>query len=351
MICDLKQEIIGFKLALVRTMPDQTLDPWREELSQKLSEIDEIFDQWLGAWVEAEEASELQAAAANLDSNSVLAAVSQTVSSIEAWYQVQFRTFVQEEARERGLRADRWLAVPQGWLFNGTHTSLVSLRNACGAFESAAEEFADSSARWSGFGGMLRGAARGAMDPLDGLAALFGESSIDKEQQVVQRALKTAASALQAAVAGVLEAVDSAVVDRWNSDIARVATEMEVEANRSRAADAPVHSNSPQFTPVASRQPSSTPWLVLVIVAIVIALGAFWIWGRSDGPNTEVAQTELVSIAPTILRSGPSESFPMVSEVSTPVYAKVLDRSVPGWLKLELAPGNVGWVPSHSIQE
>lgn len=325
-------------------MAEEQNDPWREQLSEMIAEIDTAFDEWLSEWVAADEAAELQAAAQNLDANQVVEAVGNVIQSIEGWYRDQFNLIVAEEGRRLGIRPDRWLCKTNGWLMSSARGSVVSLKQAAAAFESAAEELAESSARWSGVGGFLRGAARGAIDPLDGLAALFGESSIDKEGQLVERALKSAAKRLQAAVASTQETVDALVVDRWNSELTRVGDEMEAHATSARVLPSPASSASDSAF-VQPTHSSRSIWLGAVLLIALLGFGGYWFFGRTQGPSSPTPQVEMAEVPASALRSGPSETFSVVSQVPSPVYAKVLDRSVPGWLKVQLASGDIGWTP------
>jgi len=300
---------------------------------------------------EAEELDALQAAANELDPNELLSALGLVVQSIEEWYQGQFHIFVKTEAAQRRLRPDRWMAVTPGWLRDSSRGPLNALIHSCTTFQSAAEDFAEFQVRWSGFGGALRGFIRGATDPADGLSALFGESSIDKEGKQAERRLKSALKTLWAAIDTAQESVDYLVVTRWNSEVSRVTAEMDLQLSNLQSSSRTLllSGGSADSTSARPRSLSGVLWATALLIVLALALGSYILWGRGQDLTESLPQAEMITLPSGTLRSGPAESFDVVAEIKSSVFAKVLDRTVPGWLKVELAAGETGWIPRNPL--
>ena len=161
----------------------ETDDPWRGYMDQTLASLDAEIDAAFQPWIDAgEEAEKLLPAAQGFSAAGVIAGIRGTISAIELWYRQQMDEFATALCKEMEIPfAPRFSDHESGWLTSAVQSEISAINTALSEFKESASATAEFIDRHSGVSGFLRDGFRGFMNPADGIAGLFGESSVDKE--------------------------------------------------------------------------------------------------------------------------------------------------------------------------
>jgi hypothetical protein len=241
---------------------DKERDPWVEALKRLSDKIDEISMDWAGPAFRDDDSQELCAVAQGLDVGQLLAGITEAMGSIESWFAGEFRKAVGDIARRKGLKPDRWSSTPpRGWLVRATRTELSSLARAASTLRTALAQFYQTHAKYEGVEGFARGFVLGLANPFEAIAFLFGESTIDREIRAAEGGVEHGLSAFQDAASNLKQAILGAVVDRWNTDVERVSTQMDMSLR----------------APTTQTQWSSrVMWTLLILVLLAALVGGGW---------------------------------------------------------------------------
>ena len=343
-------------------------DQWRNELDSRLANLSDAANEVFKAWMEtpAEQPEALLAAARAINSAAVTAACQDKISALESWLCDQHNETVMASARKSSVPfRSSWRMLPDGCLYKQAQPDVRTLahdsakaREACVALA----EFIDSK---SGVMGAAKLFLIGALNPAEGFAALFGESSFDEEGRRLNSAVEAAVGDADYHLTALLHAVDTAVVSTWNTKTVGALTAIEEEAERRNI---PVPLNS-RGQPMEEYPSSNTRgrWVLgiglIVVLGLVVVLGlggwgAYAVFSRLDAadgaetaPMNAVEQGRLGVLEPGGIWAGPGDSFDTVTPIDKATATHLLDDSVPGWLKVRLADGREGWVPAERFSE
>lgn len=338
--------------------PPNEDDPWRAYMDKTLSALREMVDTALQPWCNAgEDADALVAAAQAMSPAGIIAEIMQTLIDMELWYRQQMDEFAGARCTEAGIRfTPHFSDHESGWLPTAVQSECANLRSALTALKGDATAYAEFVASHSGVAGFLRDGFRGFVNPIDGVAHLFGEGSINKEGERVTTRLNASAVDVDECQLSFLAATDRAVVTRWNAkteetsvSIARAKEELSRKARVSAVAEShpnALATNTP--TPRSTRLPRVVA-VVLLLLALLTGLIVLYVRNdRSTATGTQrpaSVETRKIHLATnTRLRKGPGVTFSGLVVLEDDTDAIVLDGSVPGWLKVQTAFGVEGWV-------
>ena len=337
-------------------------DPWRQELDEHLGALRDAVTNVCEAWMEtpADQPAALLEAARGISSSAVTSACQANVSAIESWLCEQHNQAVETFADEAGVPIrSSWRMLPDGWLYRQVQPDVRILAHDFGRAREACVAIAEFYESNSGVMGLAKNALIGAINPLEGIAAIFGESSMHEEARRLNSAAEATFGDADNHLTALSHAVDTAVVSTWNSTTVGVLTAIEEEA-QSRALTGKTHSHG--SAPLDYSNSSSTGgWGPIIGLLAVVGLGA---WGAYSffGPpdeqlppqHTEPVPTEssrLGVLKPGALRAGPGDSFETVMTIEKATASHLLDDSVPGWIKVRLADGQEGWTDAQRFSE
>lgn len=302
--------------------------------------------------LEADNAEKALQISGAMNPDGVLYEIKNVITQIERWYKSKHDEAVIETAKINRISPDKWL-FPQshfGWLSNEIQEELSSFYHTYKSYKSALNEIAEYGRRYSGIIGLLRGAARGLMNPADGIAVFFGESSFDQEEREHQRILSDGANALDTSVRVLYDSIGNAIVKLWDNTTIGILYAIEEEASERDKVNENnrqlVYSNSEQ-TKMYQPNHKAPAWLITLL--IISLLGLFGLGTKvflldkkkSVNINPSLVQIGTSAIVYMIIekmdvKKGPAESYETVYRVKDKSKVEILDESVPGWKKIRL---------------
>lgn len=252
-------------------------DPWREQFDTLLSELREDVDSTFAQWIEAEDADSITAAALAFSVESGVDRSRVGIGRIEAWFRKQHDAAVNEVGKANGVNPNKWLMAQERWIERDVRHCQMALQRALSEYKIAISDYASFIEENSGVIGFAKNFARGWLNPVDGLAELFGEGSASREAKAHAAHVSSAAQAYESAIVELLEAINEAVVTRWNEKTIGCLEEIEELARRRTEVPAAAQ-NPPAYVPaplVSSPIVMSPLWGFLIggIVAGAVVLG------------------------------------------------------------------------------
>ena len=211
-------------------------DPWRDQLDAMLLEFHNAFYDSLSQWFEADEddADALEEGAGAIDPVGSATTAKAVLGKIESWLREQADVFL-ESVDSTGKSKNLRKRLPLGWLSAAMQSHVIAAQASLKQCKDAADECVEFSQENNGIGGFLRGAFKGAMNPADGIASLFGEGSINKEGNRIGKSLKKAANQLDDTVSAADAALDELIVTKWNIEVITLAEDEDAD-NKQRDA-------------------------------------------------------------------------------------------------------------------
>lgn len=202
----------------------QQSDPWRDHFDELRLTFHNTFYDSLDAWMEAEgnDIDALRDAAVEIDSVGSITSAKAVLGEIESWLRDQADEFLETSKVVGWEKALRKRLAP-GWLTQAMQSSMSAIQTTLKQFKDAAEECVEYNEENSGIGGMLRGAFKGWLNPVDGIATIFGEGTLNKEEKRINRNLNRCSTQLDEVVATVDATLDELVVTKWNTEIITLA--------------------------------------------------------------------------------------------------------------------------------
>lgn len=202
----------------------QQADPWRDGFDELRLPFHNAFYDSLDAWMEAEgdDTDALQSGAIAIDPVGSITSAKATLSEIESWLRDQADEFL-EAAEVTGKEKVLRKRLAPGWLAQAMQSHLSAIQTTLKQLKDGAQECVEFAQEYNGIGGMLRGAFKGWMNPVDGIASIFGEGSINKESTRIAKTLNRCATQLDEVVATADAALDELVVTKWNIEIITLA--------------------------------------------------------------------------------------------------------------------------------
>lgn len=339
-------------------------DQWRESLDGHLSALSDAAMHVFGEWFDApaDQPEKLMHAARSITSSGTTSACLAGLSVIESWLCEQHNRMVEAFAKENDVPLRHaWLMHSDAWLSDQIRSDIQNAAQATGRARDACIAFAEFVERNSGVMGFAKNALIGALNPIEGLAALFGESSMDEEGRRLNAALDVAFGEVDNSTTALIHAVDTAVVTRWNTTTVGVLNAIEEEAYR-RSTPSQATSTPESATLTGPRTPLlGARWAAAL--ALVLALtGGSWIAyafiaSRSTGDAVAgevpagARPVNMGILVPGELRAGPGQAFDVVGMTEKPTASQILDDTVPDWLKVRTADGRDGWVARDRLAD
>lgn len=333
-------------------------DQWRDELDSYIANLSEAVHDVFKAWMEtpADQPEDLLAAARAINSSAVTAACQGTVSALESWLCDQHNETVEAFARESRVSfRSSWRIRPDGWLYRQLQPDVRTLGQYSERAREACVALAEFIGRNSGVMGFAKNALIGALNPIEGIAAIFGESSMDAEGRRLNSAVEAAVGEVENHLTALLHAVDTAIVNAWNTNTVGALTAIE-EAAKSRDLPMVQHSRGRSM----KKRPSPNAggrWVLGMGLVVVLGLGG-WAYtvfsspdtadGAAAAPTIALEQRRLGVLKPGELRAGPGDGFDLVATLEKTSASYLTDDSVPGWRKVRLREG---WVQAARFSE
>lgn len=199
-------------------------DPWRDQFDELRLPFHNAFYDSLDAWMEAEgdDTDALQSGAITIDPVGSITSAKATLSEIESWLRGQADEFL-EAAEVTGKEKVLRKRLAPGWLAQAMQSHLSAIQTTLKQFKDAAQECVEYAQENNGIGGMLRGAFKGWMNPIDGIATIFGEGTLNKEGSRIDKNLNRCATQLDEVVSTADAELDELVITKWNTEIITLA--------------------------------------------------------------------------------------------------------------------------------
>ena len=338
-------------------------DQWRVDLDGHLTALSDAVTQVFRNWIDApaDQPETLMQAARSITSSATTSACQASLAAIESWLCEQHNGLVGSVAEGNGVRVrSAWRMHPDGWLVGQVQSDLRNVAQATGRAREACVALAEFVASNSGVLGFAKNMLIGAINPGEGLAALFGESSMDEEGRRLNAAIESAFDEVDNLSTALVHAVDTAVVTRWNTKTIVVLDAIEEEVQlRSAPRQAAGAAEPSEIT--GQRNWSGARWIGGLALMLVLASGAWFAYPFVAAPATGSVNpaetsagarpTPMGILDPGELRSGPGQSFEVIGVTEKPTATQILDDSVPGWLKVRTADGRDGWVARNRLAD
>lgn len=294
---------------------------------------------------EANNPEEFEALVRKASPNQVISILDVGTHEIENWYQEEIHEFINQVSSHYEVDPDPWFYEGNlGWLHQEIEPHVLNLGNAVAEYQNIAMIAVNHWRDNSGIGGFVMNFAKGFMDPIDGLLALVDRSSSDIERKQYTQAHDNAFETVVAMLESVQRGIDIAVVKRWNEAVDRIPREIEYAANHREGGLTPKVLNEPH-------NQDDNDWILGCLIILIIAalpIGGFgwWYWNHSQLQlNSAQTVTEILLIPPgSELRKGPGGNYEVLATLKSADQATVLDRSVPGWIKVSTSFGATGWL-------
>jgi len=325
-------------------------DPWTDALSKHLEELSKIIEKALTPWREAKRTKDpeaLKIAAQEFSVPKTVTDLKLKLREIEKWYQEQYNDAVKDVSASLNAHPNKWMLNAQSshFLTEKTASQMDSIEKSFSDFKKAALDFAMFAehktclGKLKNLGGTIIKAIN--LDPNKSLSniresglMLIGKDKISEEYKRLETQLKQAEVSLSDAKDALIESVKLLLVDNRNDNLQDLADKIK-EGVQHR-----------YF------------WrkVLISISAILLLVGGWWVYhllkGRTEtsvsvsqvgGIKNEFSETITVP-AGSKLRQGPGESFPIIFTIESPTTANIIDKTVPGWVKIQTALGVQGWI-------
>lgn len=218
-------------------------DYLRKQIDEHLTKTRNLLDANFEDWIKANEPAAMLLAANNFSPENAVSSLRSYIKTVEKWYQDQHNEVIKKSAKEIGISPNQWLLGTNPWIEQALSSDIRNIVQNFRNYKMIITEAAEFVDRNSGVTGFLSNALKGYLNPIDGISAFFGESSLHKEERNIQNKLSVAANSLEEAIVGLIESLDNIIITRWNQETINSINIIYASAQQSEQNIIPVNNN------------------------------------------------------------------------------------------------------------
>lgn len=190
----------------------------RQELDDFFDSIREIDEMPFRQWQNADKADEIMDVAYRFNQNNIMAQIRSKIKEIGTWYLEKHNMLIRQAGNDKKIAVNNWLLKNNSFLLEQINHELASLNDALLDCKSGMIQAAEYIKENSGVGGLINNALRGFNNPIDGFMGLFGQSSVDKEGELLDKNLTEAIANESDALEELIEKIDDIIINKWNNE-------------------------------------------------------------------------------------------------------------------------------------
>lgn len=181
---------------------------------------------------------EMISAANNFNPQNIISSINQLLFETENWFILTHNDVIREKAKKENVSPNKWLLNNSNfnWISSNLSSQKKSIENSVNNLDNELVIYAKFLAESSGFKGAFNGFLHGLKDPIDGIKGLWGDSSYDREAQLIDIKIQKAGRSVDEAFIEfdqhLRSSINTAIANITSNNLIEIEIEIEAEEQR-----------------------------------------------------------------------------------------------------------------------